>query len=183
MNQMEKRIFNRRVYSNAINFFAFLIIFAATSFITSEYKVPLILSLMVKVFVFVFYFGIIPKLTNGYTLGGYIIQMRLLTLDKSSIKILDLLKRVFDIFIFYWKTIYTHDVKINNFYQWKPDVKHNITLLPSNFNFENLDKKDNWQEVDYYFYYFPILFKNFFLVMFILMIIDNIFKYIIGLFK
>jgi len=183
MNKIDKKIFNRRVYSNSINFFVFLITCGIVFMVAYEYKLPFLLSLIINIFVYIVYFGLVPKLTNGYTLGGFITQMRLFSLNKMPINIPDFYRRAFDIFVFYWKTIYTHEIKINNFHQWKPDIKYNITLLPNSFDFQNLDTRDNWQEVDYYLYYFPTLFKNFFLVMFIFMLVDNIFKYIINLFN
>ena len=169
-----KSILNRRILSNVINFIASIYFIGAVDILVKSYISSSLFYLSCLLGIFV-YFGIIPKLTNGYTFGGFITQMRLFTLDKSSFKIIDLLRRVFDIFVFYWKTIYTKEIKVNNLHQWELDIKYNITLLPNDFDLKTLDEKENWKEVDYYFFFFPTVFKNFFLVMFIFMIIDYIY--------
>lgn len=183
MNKIDKKILNSRILSDGINFWIFLFTYASFGAMLKHYNLDSLFLLPIAILIHILYFGLIPKLTNGYTFGGFITGMRLFLLDASPISIWTYAKRGFDIFTFYGKVIYTHDVKINNFYQLQLDTKYNITLLPNNFNFQTLDKKDNWQEVDYYFLYLPYFVKNTIIIFMVFSIMSKFIEYISKLFS
>lgn len=184
MDKMNRKILNKRILSNMINFFVyFLIYFIISKIITEDYSMPFLLSLPIGILIYIIYFGFIPKVTNGYTLGGFITQMRLFSLNKTPINISDSYKRAFDVFLFYNKWGYMHKVLVNSVYQWEPDIKYNITLLPKDFEIKDLSTRGDWKQIDDFFIFFPALIKNALIVGFGISIVTNIISYIINLFN
>lgn len=139
----KKNITNKRILLNVIDLFLFSPLFFPLFpiIIGKLTNIQIFNSFFLLPSLFIIYFGFIPVLTNGYSLGGLIIKMQILTLKNNKLSILDYLRRI----LVGWQSIMKSWVSgeriMNGIGQYDYDIKYDTTILPDSTSPEMLDKK------------------------------------------
>lgn len=119
----------------------------------------------------ILYFGIFVKLTNGYTIGGLITGIKIVSLDSKPLTIISCAKRFLSAWnsnIYYIGYIYT---KINSIGQFYYDEEYNTTIVKRGNKISNTDS------IKYYEHNFAKeIFIDFFIILFTLMVLSSIFS-------
>ena len=116
---------------------------------------------------FIFYFGVIAKILDGYTLGGFLLKVRIIKMDHSNLGIVFLTKRAFLSMFIYLTSCSFRCTKFNSLGQFKFDEKFGTTVINSREKnvFFDQNKKEyyeynyllDWQTNKYIIYAFFIL--------------------------
>ena len=89
----------------------------------------LIIFLLYTLLIYILYFGVFVKFTNGYTIGGFITGIKIVKLDDKKLEVLNCAKRFLSAWnsgTYYTGYIYT---KINSIGQFYYDEKYNTTII------------------------------------------------------
>ena len=141
----------KRIISSIINFIFFFFLLGITYkffilildyfLIVSDFNLWLIMSYPIGFFIL--YFGIIPKTTNGYSLGGWLMNLKITKIDKSSLDILSMCKRAFESIFSYIKFLSFRRTVFNSRGQFYYDEKHNILVIyTKDLSLINIEEKD-----------------------------------------
>ena len=159
VGKMKKNIISltrRRLIANYINiliapFFIFTPMFlimyiADIKEFQYEGIITIILSVILFTFGFIFQFGIFVVLTNGYTVGGFIMRLKVVKLNDEKLKLWETVKR----FLSAWNqvsvfTFYTH-TKMNTLGQFYYDKEFNTTIINSN---STIQKISDIEDIEY----------------------------------
>lgn len=161
-------LIRQRIISSIIDFYLFgltaSLFLYVVSLIHIDYDLVPWLTFLIA---FIFYFGVIVKITDGYTLGGFLLKIKIIKMDHSSLGILFLSKRAF-IGMFMYVTSYSFRcTKFNSLGQFKFDENFGTTVINSrekNVFFDQNEKEYyeydyllDWQTNKYVVYAFFIL--------------------------
>jgi len=185
MNENEIiKLTRRRLLSNFINFISmpvilFLPIFVVMKILNiQEFNLhligfpALIVILIYLPLIHILYFGLFVKLTDGYTIGGFITGIKIVRLDGKKLDTLNCAKRFLNAWnsgTYYTGYIYT---KINSIGQFYYDEKYNTTIV---IRGQTIPKTDN---IKYYEHNFA---KEFIIVFFAVFLGLNILSFILQL--
>jgi len=129
---MKNRILKKRILKSFYDLLIFIPIFfpIIPLLLSKVFNTTVFNSFVSFPFMFILYFGIIPKITNGYTLGGLFSRMKIISINNERISIYLYIKRTF--FAIYEFAILPIKgiVRINKLGQLNYDKKFNTTVLP-----------------------------------------------------
>ena len=129
----EKQVFHLlkiRFISGIINFFLFFIFHTfIINIINYIFDYNNILQIFIFLLSFIIYFGLIPKLTNGYTLGGYILGNKIIVINDTKLSIIAYCLRLLFALYSIIKLGAFNFVKVNNLGQLYYDEKFNTTVI------------------------------------------------------
>lgn len=134
--------------------------------------IALILSVILFTFGAIFQFGIFVILTNGYTVGGFIMRLKVVKLNDEKLKLWETIKR----FLSAWNqvsrfTFYTH-TKMNTLGQFYYDKDFNTTIINSNSTIQEISDIEDIEDIEYNYA------KEFLLVFTLFFIISSIFNWL-----
>jgi len=173
LNDTIKKLLRKRIIIGNIDFFLFFFFWGILqSIFIKAITIPenillFILSMLLPFIIsFSFYFGIIPKLTHGYTFLGYLFKIKIVKLDNKEISIVQYILRALYAGITPFKFLNYLRVRANNKGQFYYDRLFNTTVLDDKINLDTLKKEDKkyysyyfWGEnIQYMFYFFGIIF-------------------------
>ena len=115
-------------------------------------NIDTLLILLLPILFFI-YFGVIVKLTNGYTLGGFLTKTRTVSIEKKEITSISYAKRTLSGIVSIFKMFFTGSKTMNGIGQYKYDEKYHMTVLPKDILLSSLDKK----EIQIHHYLFDIV--------------------------
>jgi len=121
----------------------------------------------------IFYFVVFVKLTNGYTLGGLIVSIKIIMLNNKQLEIGMLLKRLFYAIFLPIKFSFFRAVKVNSLGQFYFDEKYNTTIVDRNKNTLNMENKIEYYEHDYALEYI-VFFGKYFLILLLISVLYNL---------
>ncbi|WP_419771421.1 MAG: RDD family protein [Candidatus Marinarcus sp.] len=172
-----------RFLSNFINFITMPIVFILPILLITKIfnieevsihltSLPALIAILLHAaLIHILYFGIFVKLTNGYTIGGLITGIKIISLDGKPLTIIGCAKRFLSAWnsnIYYTGYIYT---KINSIGQFYYDEKYNTTIVKRGNKIPNTDS------IKYYEHNFAKeFFIGFFVIFFTLMVLSSIFN-------
>jgi len=142
LNGKEKliKLVRRRIFSGIIDFFVYSLFFALLlrligliiDFLNINIQfetLGFIIITLLLILSFILYFGVMPKLTNGQTVGDFIMGVRVIKIDNSPLKILKLSKRTLSGIFSYIKFLSFRRVFFNPLGQFYYDKKFNTVVL------------------------------------------------------
>jgi len=161
-------LIRQRIISSIIDFYLFGCIASFFLYIVglAHFNSDLVpwLTLLIT---FIFYFGVIVKISDGYTLGGFLFKVKIIKMDHSNLDILFLSKRAFIGMFIYLASCSFRCTKFNSLGQFKFDEKFGTTVINSrekNVFFDQNEKEYyeydyllDWQTNKYIVYAFFIL--------------------------
>ena len=161
-------LIRQRIISSILDFYLFGLI--ASFFLYVMAFTPIdsnLVPLLTVLIAFIFYFGVIVKISDGYTLGGFLLKVKIIKMDHSDLGILFLSKRAFIGMLIYVSSCSFRCTKFNSLGQFKFDEKFGTTVVNGREKnvFFDQNKKEyyeydyllDWQTNKYIIYAFLIL--------------------------
>ena len=147
LNNKLKKLLKRRIISSMIDILIFSLSFSFSFAISIDKVSPNIWILTYPIIFFILYYSIIPKISGGYTLAGYITGMQIVKFDNSKITLFEYMMRaMYAVFAFFAFLGYSR-VKVNSKAQFFFDKPFDILVKDSDGI--EIDKED--EEYIYYF--------------------------------
>ena len=136
-----------RIISSIVDIVIFCFLFGISFAILIDKSQSNIWLSLYPILCYIFYFSFLPKVTNGYTIAGYLFGIKIIKLNGGKIALTEyIIRSIYSISAYFYFLGYTR-VKVNakgQFFFDKPfniSVKNNISL-----------ETDNNQEYIYYFF-------------------------------
>ena len=144
-------LIRKRILSSVVDFYLFALMVSLFLYIVglTEIKSALI-SVVALIVAFIVYFGVIVKVSDGYTLGGFLFKVKIITIDYSKLEILSLIKRAFVGIGMYITSCSFRCTRFNTLGQFKFDEKFGTTVVDGREKNPFLDRN----EIGYYHYDF-----------------------------
>lgn len=151
--QKEKMIqlIRKRIISSIIDFYLFGLTASFFLYVVglTDIGSDLVL-LFLLLFYFIFYFGVLAKISDGYTPGGFLLKVKIIKIDASLLGVLSLSKRAFAGMFIYFTSYSFRCTRFNSLGQFKFDEKFGTTVLNSREKNVLLDQnKKEYYEYDY----------------------------------
>ena len=134
-----------RIISSIVDILIFCLLLGISFAILIDKFQANIWLLLYPILFYIFYFSFLPKVTNGYTIAGYLFGIKIIKLDGGKIALIEyIIRSIYSIGAYFYFLGYVR-VKVNakgQFFFDKPfniSVKNNISL-----------ETDNNQEYIYY---------------------------------
>jgi len=167
-------LFNRRIYASAVDYVVWqilTIVVVDTMIVNLEFNILLGI-LLGSLLTITLCYGVLPSVSNGFTIGSFLFRLRILHLNEKSIfkKIgTNTLKVIYASITFYPAKILWH-MKINSLGQLYFDEKFNMTINEVSQSYD-LNSTIDSHEV-----YFGFNIWKFFLVMLILSFFQKVYN-------
>ena len=157
--KIKKNIINltrRRLIASFINilvlpFFVFGPIFFITYIMgIKEFQYggvsALLLSIIFFALGFILQFGVFVILTNGYTMGGFIMRLKIVQLDGEKLKLWSTIQRFLSAWNQSYKFVFYSHTKVNTLGQFYYDKKFKTTIINSN---DTIPKVSDIENLEY----------------------------------
>ena len=173
----------KRIFSGIIDFFIFSLFFVlllrltglSIDFLdinTQLEAVGFIIMTTLPILSFVLYFGVLPKLTNGQTVGDFIMGIKIVKIDNSQLKVLKLSRRTLSGIFSYIKFLSFRRVFFNSLGQFYYDEKFNTVVLDKKqMQISNLENVNINTKYEYDFLLDPANFKILFYMILIAVLV------------
>ena len=171
LNKKSKKMLNKRLMANVLDFYILMFCNILLSIIFIKFNLNGYYYLFFDIVLIIIYFGGIVSLTKGYTLGGFIIGVRIKSLSKRHLTPIFYLKRFFKAIIYYIIVFFSHKILINSLGQFDYDKELNTYIEVNDIT---LNENKNELQLNYFYdIAFPLL-KYLFLGMIIILLIFSL---------
>jgi hypothetical protein len=132
----------KRVLTNIIDTFIFFPLFfpLLPLLINRIIGIDIFNSFLFLPLFFIGYFGLITKMTNGYTIGGLITKTQIINLNQKKMSVIQYSKRTLLGLVSFLKCFVSGVRIMNGIGQYNYDKKYNTTVLPNDISIQSLDK-------------------------------------------
>ncbi len=140
LNKDMKNIFKNCIQLRALDTAMFLSLSIFPSICFSEAYIDFYW--LYLLLLFIVYFAIFPLLSSGYTLGGKILKMKVISITQKKLNIFDYLHRIIKGTTF---SIFSkNSIHINGYGQHDYDIWMELTILPDHILLATLEKDENY---------------------------------------
>jgi hypothetical protein len=158
--KLKKHLIKKRILTDALDWSIFFpFVFPLLPFLMNDiFCIEIFDSFLVLPLLFIGYFGLITKITNGYTIGGLITSTRIINLSQKKISVVQYSKRKLSATGAYFGFHFSGVAIMNGIGQYNYDKKYNTAVLPNDVSIQSLDKSITYR-YDYFFDVWPIYVK------------------------
>jgi len=131
--------------------------------------IALLLSIILFTLGFILQFGVFVIFTNGYTVGGLIMRLKIVRLDGKKLKLWTTMKRFLSAWNRHYEFMFYSHTKVNTLGQFYYDEKFETTIINSS---DNIPKVSDIKNLEYNYA------KEFLIFFIILFFISNFINWI-----